>query len=122
MEAYERRTAEVGEGVWLAEIAPILRAAIVTIENLYEPETIVLGGIALEALQARLLALPEDLPDSFGAWANRTVPRLVASRGGSDAPIRGAASLAARRVFAAAGESASPGRDLFARRRQWQTP
>lgn len=127
MEAYERRAPRVGTDAWIEEIAPVFRAAVVTIENLYEPETIVLGGIAPPALQARLLELADDLPASLGARSGRTVPRLVSSRAGSDAPIRGAASLAVRRVFTSGSDSAMPAGghpapDLFARRLERDRP
>lgn len=127
MEAYDRRTAEVGEEAWLAEVAPIFRAAIVTIENLYEPETIVLGGHAPEPLVTRILELAEDLPPSLGARSDRVVPRIVPSRSGTDATIRGAASLAMSRVFAPPGDTAlphhggQPAPDLFARRLERET-
>ncbi len=121
MEAYDRRSAEIGEDAWLEEVAPIFRAAIVTIENLYDPETIVLGGQAPAALQARILKLAEDLPGSLGARSDRVVPRIVPSRAGADAVIRGAASLAVSRVFAPSGDTPTPAGgqpapDLFARR------
>jgi predicted NBD/HSP70 family sugar kinase len=121
LEAFERRAAVVGEDAWLDEVAPILRAAIVTIENLYEPETIVLGGVATAALQARILDLTLDLPVSLGARPDRTVPRVVPSKAGADAPIRGAASLAVSRVFSPSEAAPGPwgwrtGPDLLARR------
>lgn len=124
LEAWERRTAVISEEAWLEEIAPIFHAAIVTIENLYDPETIVFGGSAPEALQSKILALAVDLPPSIGARSDRSVPRIIPSRAGSDAPIRGAASLAVRRVFEPEGENTSggqPATDLFARRLERET-
>lgn len=126
MEAFERRSAEIGEAAWLDEIRPVFHAAIVTIENLYDPETIVLGGIAPPALQAGLLDLASDLPPSLGARSDRTVPRVIPSLAGSDAPIRGAASLAVRRVFEPQGTGTAPvdrtAPDLFARRPESEAP
>lgn len=100
MEAYERRAGEIGRAAWLREVAPVFRAAVVTIENMFEPETIVLGGQMPDDLQSDILALARDLPVSLGARSDRTVPRVVPSRAGAHAPIRGAASLAVSRVFA----------------------
>lgn len=99
MDAYERNAQLIGEDAWLEEIAPVFRAAIVTIENLFEPQTIVLGGTAPQPLLKKLLRLSEDLPASLGARNDRTVPRMVLSSAGADAAIRGAASLAVSRVF-----------------------
>lgn len=99
LEAHERRSAETGEAAWLVEVAPVLRSAIVTIENLFDPETIVLGGLAPRALQERILALADDLPNSLAARRDRTTPRLVLSEIGADAVLRGAASLAVSQVF-----------------------
>jgi predicted NBD/HSP70 family sugar kinase len=99
LEAYERRCPEIGEAAWLAEVAPVLRSAIVTIENLFDPETIVLGGVAPRALQEKIIALAEDLPNSLAARRDRTIPRLVLSEIGADAVLRGAASLAVSAVF-----------------------
>lgn len=103
LEAHERRSAEIGEAAWLAEVAPVLRSAIVMIENLFDPETIVLGGLAPRALQRRILALAEDLPNSLAARRDRTTPRLVLSEIGADAVLRGAASLAVSQIFAPPG-------------------
>lgn len=119
LEAYDRRVAEIGEEAWLEEIAPIFRAAIVTIENLFDPEAVVLGGLAPVALRRKLLALADDLPNSLAARQDRKVARVVLCDGGSDAVIRGAASLAVSRVFSpepmAADEPAGSNGDPFHR-------
>lgn len=126
MDAYARRAGEIGQAAWLREVAPIFRAAIVTIENLYEPETIVLGGQAPADLQDAILALAEDLPVSLSARPGRAVPRVIASHAGADAAIRGAASLAVSRVFAPGEESRAaggqrPAPDLLARRHKGES-
>lgn len=100
LEAYDRRTAQVGEAAWFDEIRPILHAAIVTIENLFEPETIVFGGVLSDELKDGLIGLTDDLPNSLGARSDRKVPRVMPSRLGADIAIRGAASLALNRIFA----------------------
>lgn len=119
LDAYDRRVAEIGEDAWLEEIAPIFRAAIVTIENLFDPEAIVLGGLAPTELRQRLVELAEDLPNSLAARPDREVARVVLSNCGSDAVMRGAASLAVSRVFyphpLVAGDEAS-GEDVFLRK------
>jgi predicted NBD/HSP70 family sugar kinase len=99
LEAYERRTAEIGEDAWFEEVTPLFRSAIVTIENLFDPEAIVLGGPSPVALRQRLLDAASDLPNSLAARRDRRVPRVMLSNCGGDAVIRGAASLAVSRLF-----------------------
>ncbi|MCX5579810.1 ROK family transcriptional regulator [Kaistia terrae] len=79
---------------WIDEAAPVLRSAIATIENLYDPETIVIGGLASDALLERLLAATEPLMHSVAERSGRTTPRLTLSSDGQDAVLRGAAALA----------------------------
>lgn len=79
---------------WLAEAAPLLRRAVVTVENLFDPQTILIGGLAPDALLARLLAAAAPLPPSIAERRDRTAPRLTPARAGGDAVLRGAAALA----------------------------
>lgn len=79
---------------WIDEAAPVLRSAIATIENLYDPETIVIGGLASDALLERLLAATEPLLHSVAERNGRATPRLMLSSDGQDAVLRGAAALA----------------------------
>ena len=114
LEAYERRRTEIGEDGWLDEVAPIFRAAIVTIENLFDPEAVVLGGLAPAGLRRKLLDRAGALPNSLASRRDRTVPRVVMSDGGGDVVVRGAAALAVSRVLSpgqadgARGEAADP--------------
>jgi predicted NBD/HSP70 family sugar kinase len=94
LEAFERRAASIGTEGWLIETAPVFRAAIATIENLFDPQTIIIGGLAGTSLPQRLLALAEPLANSVSTRGNRDVPRVVCSASGHDAALRGAASLA----------------------------
>ena len=111
LEAYERRKAEVGEEAWLREVAPIFRSAIVMIENLFEPEVIVLGGLAPAGLREKLLGLAVDLPNSLASRRGRKTPRVVLSQGDPDAVLRGAASLAVSHVFSPGGSHVT--REIF---------
>jgi predicted NBD/HSP70 family sugar kinase len=119
LEAYERRYAEVSEAVWLQEVAPIFRAAVVTIENLFDPQAVVLGGLAPIELRQKLVDLAAELPNSLAAWRDRKFPRVVLSNCGSDVVIRGAASLAVSRVLSppptASEESVAEANDPFTR-------
>lgn len=79
---------------WIEEVAPVLRSAIAIIENLFDPETIVIGGLASDALLERLIAGTEPLMHSVAERRGRTTPRLTLSSNGQDAVLRGAAALA----------------------------
>lgn len=94
LEAYARRAPIIGHAAWIEEAAPLLRNAVVTIENLFDPETIVIGGIAEDEMLQELIAAAEPLPTSIADRSERTAPRLMRSQSGHDAVLRGAASLA----------------------------
>ena len=93
-EAMERRAADIGLDGWIAEAAPLLRRAIAVTENLFDPQTIVIGGIVPPAILSRLLAAAEPLLHSVAERAARELPRVMRSPSGEDAVLRGAASLA----------------------------
>lgn len=94
LDAYERRSARIGREAWLAEAAPLLRVAIATIENLFDPETIILGGLAPDSVLKDLIAAAAPLHHSVAERRDRTQPRLMRSAQGEDAVLRGAAALA----------------------------
>jgi predicted NBD/HSP70 family sugar kinase len=97
LEAYRR--AKTSEADWLRTVAPIFRNAITTIENLFDPETVVLGGLASVGLLGRLAGLAADLPNSIAARRDRATPRVVVARGGEHSVLRGAAALAVSGVL-----------------------
>jgi predicted NBD/HSP70 family sugar kinase len=99
LEAMERRSAAIGMDRWIAEAAPLLRSAIVTIENLFDPETIILGGSAEDSLLARLIAAAEPLAHSVSERSGRHAPRITRSKDGGNAVLRGAAALAVAGVL-----------------------
>lgn len=94
LDAFERRSRVIGANRWLEEAVPLLRAAIVTIENLFDPETVIVGGLARVDVITDLLARLEPLPNSISQRRERHAPRITRSTGGPDAVLRGAASLA----------------------------
>jgi predicted NBD/HSP70 family sugar kinase len=94
LDAMERRSAEIGRTAWIAEAAPLLRIAIATIENLFDPETIILGGLVPEDILRDLIAAAQPLHHSVGERRDRTASRLTLSSNGEDAVLRGAAALA----------------------------
>jgi predicted NBD/HSP70 family sugar kinase len=99
LEAMERRSAHIGIDRWIAEAAPLLRAAIATIENLFDPETIIIGGYAEEPLLTRLIASAEPLAHSVSERGGRAAPRITRSKDGANAVLRGAAALAVAGVL-----------------------
>ena len=119
LEAYQRRAPVIGHAAWIAEAAPLLRNAIVTIENLFDPETVVIGGIMDDALLNELAAAIEPLPTSVADRKDRSAPRIMRSASGQDAVLRGAASLAFSGVLSPRlGRAESLEKDpLFARSR-----
>jgi len=82
------------ESGWLAEIRSIFASAITMVENLFDPETIIIGGLAPEPLLRSLAALASALPGSIAARSDRRVPRLIVGTGGQSSVLRGAAALA----------------------------
>ncbi len=98
LEAYERRAKMIGEAAWLDEVAPILRSAVVTIENLFDPATVILGGLVPNNLLAKLIEAAEPLPNSIASRGNRRAKRLISSAG-HDAVLRGAAAVAVSGVL-----------------------
>lgn len=94
LEAFQRRAPIIGEAAWIEEAAPLLRNAIVSIENLFDPETVVIGGIMEDALLDALVAAIDPLPTSVADRKERAAPRIMRSASGQHAVLRGAASLA----------------------------
>lgn len=97
LEALRRRN--ISDADWVDEVGPIFRNAITIIENLFDPETIILGGLASTDLLERLAGSVANLPNSISARKDRTAPRVTVARGGQHAVLRGAAALAVSGVL-----------------------
>ena len=97
LDAFRRRRRS--EAKWVEEVTPIFRNTIITIENLFDPETIVIGGLAPASLLEKFAALCADLPNSISARRARTHPRLLVAQGGQQSVLRGAAALAVSGVL-----------------------
>jgi len=97
LEAFNRRG--LGEAAYADAIGPQLRAALITIENLFDPETVILGGLAPPSLSAELARVAANLPNSVSARHDRKAPRLIISDGGPHTVLRGAAALAVAGVL-----------------------
>ncbi|MDP2699672.1 ROK family transcriptional regulator [Thalassospira sp.] len=92
LDAFKR--SGLSEADWVHKIAPIFRNAIRTIENLFDPETIVLGGLAPQPLVEQLATLADGLNNSVSARANRPHPRVIVASDCQHSALRGAAALA----------------------------
>jgi predicted NBD/HSP70 family sugar kinase len=79
---------------WIADIAPLFARALVMIENLHDPETVIVGGLLPLPLMDRLIAAVEPLPPSVAERTGRSAPRLIRSDIGAEAALLGAAVLA----------------------------
>ncbi len=87
------------EADWLQTVAPIFRNTIATIENLFDPQTVVLGGLASASVLDGLARLEAGLPNTVAARRGREAPRIIVSHGGEHAVLRGAAALAVSSVL-----------------------
>ncbi|RUV37023.1 ROK family transcriptional regulator [Mesorhizobium sp. M7A.F.Ca.MR.148.00.0.0] len=87
------------EADWVAEVAPIFHNAVAVIENLFDPETVILGGLASTDLLEMLAGSAGGLHNSVSARKDRTTPRVVVARGGQHSVLRGAAALAVSGVL-----------------------
>ncbi|RUU11225.1 ROK family transcriptional regulator [Mesorhizobium sp. M7A.T.Ca.TU.009.01.3.2] len=87
------------EADWVAAVAPIFHNAVAVIENLFDPETVILGGLASTDLLEMLAGSAGGLHNSVSARKDRTTPRVVVARGGQHSVLRGAAALAVSGVL-----------------------
>lgn len=78
---------------WCSEAAVHLRNAVCMIENLLDPETIVIGGSAPKALVEHIVALAEPLHGSVRAGVASAQNRILLSEHDEDSSILGAAVL-----------------------------
>lgn len=110
LDAFARRG--LGEAAYADAIAPQLRAALITVENLFDPETVILGGLAPPSLTTELARVAAELPNSVSARRDRKAPRLIISNGGPHTVLRGAAALAVAGVLSPRfGQLFAPGRN-----------
>jgi predicted NBD/HSP70 family sugar kinase len=78
---------------WCRRAAAALQAAIVNLENLLDPEAIVLGGpLPTRALMSLAAAL-EPMPPSVSRREDRAHPRLMIARSGRSSSALGGATL-----------------------------
>ncbi len=104
LDSFSQRPSGQSQEAWVQEVTPIFHSAIRIIENLFDPQAIVLGGIAPADLIDQLVATADVLPTSISSRYDRTTPRLIASAG-RQSVLHGAAALAVSGVL-------SPRQDL----------
>lgn len=78
---------------WLDEAADYLSPTVAMIENILDPETIVIGGALPDAMLADLIARLTPLPVSVASRRVRNLPRVIAGQTGSFTAALGAAAL-----------------------------
>jgi predicted NBD/HSP70 family sugar kinase len=79
---------------WIEEAGPLLARAVAIVENLLDPEVVILGGSLPPPVIERLIRAAEPLPPSVSRRVGRRTPRLIRSEVGIDAALLGAAVLA----------------------------
>ncbi len=91
--AHAHAAGEPRLAAWLEEATGRLRQAIIGIENLLDPQSVVIGGILPEAMLDELILHLAPLPQSVAARRRDALPRIMKSAAGLDTPALGAASL-----------------------------
>ena len=94
LEAFNRRAPGTSETEWARAVAPMFRAAVTTVENLFDPQTVIIGGLAPVSLLSALSDTAQNLPNSVSARSDRLSPRVILADGGAHTVLRGAAALA----------------------------
>ena len=111
-----RRRGDAALGGWLNEAGLRLRLVVGLLENLFDPETILIGGALPAALIRRLIEAANPLPASVACRDGRAAPRLMP--GGTHRPRdgrpgrRGAAAVQQRHARVGARRAAGAGRLL----------
>ncbi len=84
---------------WLAAAAPALAEAVAIIENLFDPETVFLGGVLPDALIDLLIARIPLTAASLANRPGRSLPRLLRGAAGRRTAVLGAAALVIEGAF-----------------------
>ncbi|MGJ3262804.1 MAG: ROK family protein [Salinarimonas sp.] len=78
---------------WIIEAAAHLAPMIATLENILDPEAIVVGGVLPDALTDALIGALDPLPVSVASRRARALPRVVRGQTGQLTAALGAAAL-----------------------------
>lgn len=78
---------------WIAEVAGLLAPVVAMLENLFDPETIILGGDMPDGVVDAMIAAMSPLPISVANRARRQIPRVQRGATGRLTAALGAAAL-----------------------------
>lgn len=78
---------------WITEAALHLSPMIAMLENILDPETVILGGALPDGMTEAIIAAMGDLPTSVASRRARALPRALAGRSGQYTAALGAAAL-----------------------------
>lgn len=78
---------------WIAEAAALLAPVVATLENLFDPETIILGGDMPDEVVDAMIAAMSPLPISVANRPGRPIPRVQRGTTGRLTAALGAAAL-----------------------------
>ncbi|MEO1679498.1 MAG: ROK family transcriptional regulator [Pseudomonadota bacterium] len=84
---------------WLAAASEPLTSAVATIENMLDPETVILGGAMPDCILDHLIDAAQLSDRSVACRPARTVPRLMRGASGRMTATLGAAALVIHRAF-----------------------
>lgn len=98
LEAFRQRPEGQSDADWAGAVAPVFHRALTVIENLFDPESIILGGLAPVSLLHALVATTGTLPNSVASRSGRRLPRVIAATD-THSVLRGAAALAMAEVL-----------------------
>lgn len=84
---------------WLETAAEPLAAAVMVVENLFDPQTVILGGAMPDAILDHLIGAVKLPGKSVSNRANRTEPRLLRGASGRMTATLGAAALVINQAF-----------------------
>ncbi|RYE78094.1 MAG: ROK family protein [Hyphomicrobiales bacterium] len=78
---------------WIARAGPLLAPVLAMLENLFDPETIILGGGLPDSVIDALIAAAEPLPLTVARRGERAIPRIQRGTTGQFTAALGAAAL-----------------------------
>ena len=98
---------------WIAEAADYLAPTIAAVENLLDPETVIIGGALPDSVIDAIIAALDPLPVSVATRRTRTAPRVIRGQTGQLTAALGAAALPlletmTPRLHLAPGRAATP--------------
>jgi predicted NBD/HSP70 family sugar kinase len=78
---------------WVAEAATLLAPVVAMLENLFDPETVILGGEMPDEVVDAMIAAMTPLPISVASRRGRSIPRVQRGATGRLTAALGAAAL-----------------------------